>query len=61
MYILYGPPDEKENHPKGGGQTAYPFEAWKYDHVAGIGDNLFFKFIDRTGTGDYRLAPGNGR
>ncbi|HXI44472.1 MAG TPA: GWxTD domain-containing protein [Bryobacteraceae bacterium] len=61
MYILYGPPDELENHPKGGGQTSYPFEAWKYQHVDGIGDDLFFMFIDRTGTSDYRLAPGNAK
>jgi GWxTD domain-containing protein len=61
MYILYGPPDELESHPKAGAQTSYPFEAWKYRHVEGIGDDLFFKFIDPTGTGDYRLAPSNGR
>jgi GWxTD domain-containing protein len=60
MYIVYGPPDEIESHPSGT-QTSYPFEDWKYWHVEGIGDNLFFKFIDRTRTGDYRLAPGNGR
>jgi GWxTD domain-containing protein len=59
MYIIYGPPDEKENHPKP--QTSYPFETWKYYHVEGVGDNLFFMFIDPTGTGDYRLAPGNAR
>ena len=61
MYILYGPPDELESHPKGGGQISYPFEAWKYRHVEGIGDDLFVTFIDRAGTGDYRLAPSNAR
>jgi GWxTD domain-containing protein len=60
MYILYGPPDEIESHPSGT-QTSYPFEDWKYWHVEGVGDNLFFKFIDRMRTGDYRLAPGNAR
>jgi len=60
MYIVYGPPDEIESHPSGATQISYPFEDWKYYHVEGIGDNLFVKFIDRTGTGDYRVAPGNG-
>jgi len=61
MYIVYGPPDELESQPSAGAQTSYPFEVWKYWHVEGIGDNLFVTFIDRTGTGDYHLAPGNAR
>jgi GWxTD domain-containing protein len=60
MYIVYGPPDELEDHPRGP-QMPYPFEVWKYWHVEGIGDNLFVTFIDRTGTGDYHLAPGSAR
>jgi GWxTD domain-containing protein len=61
MYIVYGPPDEIESHPSGGAQTLYPFEVWKYWYLEGIGNNLYFTFIDRTRTGDYRLAPGNAR
>ncbi|MEX2260963.1 MAG: GWxTD domain-containing protein, partial [Bryobacteraceae bacterium] len=61
MYIPYGPPDEIESHPSGGGQTVYPFEIWKYRYVEGIGNNVSFTFVDRTRTGDYRLAPGNAR
>jgi GWxTD domain-containing protein len=60
MYIVYGPPDELEDHPRGP-RMPYPFEVWKYWHVEGIGDNLFITFIDRTGTGDYHLAPGSAR
>jgi GWxTD domain-containing protein len=60
MWIVYGPPDEIESHPSGETRTPYPFEDWKYYHVAGIGDNLFVKFVDRTRTGDFRVAPGNG-
>src|SRR5260370_308951 len=59
MYIVYGPPDEKESHPRGGPQRAYPFEVWMYMHVDGIGNNLTITFIDRTGSGDYQLAPGS--
>lgn len=61
MWIVYGPPDEIESHPNGETRISYPFEDWKYYHVEGIGDNLFVTFVDRTRTGDYRVAPGNGR
>jgi GWxTD domain-containing protein len=61
MYIIYGPPDEKEGHPAGGPQKGYPYELWMYRHLDGIGDNVTVTFIDPTGTGDYRVAPGNGR
>ena len=58
MYIVYGPPDELEDHPQGV-RTGY--QIWLYHHVEGIGDNVTLTFVDRTGTRDYRLAPGNGR
>jgi hypothetical protein len=29
--------------------------------VEGLGDNRFFIFIDKTGSGDVRLAPGSGQ
>ncbi|MFN7998693.1 MAG: GWxTD domain-containing protein [Bryobacteraceae bacterium] len=60
MYIVYGPPDEIESHPAGG-KSPYASEVWLYRHVEGIGDTVFITFIDRTGRGDYRLAPGNGQ
>jgi GWxTD domain-containing protein len=60
MYIVYGPPDEIESHP-GGTQRPYGTEVWLYRHVESLGDNLTVTFIDRTGTGDYQTAPGNGR
>jgi GWxTD domain-containing protein len=60
MYIVYGPPDQIESHPSGDAGTS-PFEVWRYRHIEGIGDNLFVTFIDRTGTGDYHLTPGNAR
>ena len=56
MYIVYGPPDEIESHPKPQGR--YAFEEWMYRHLEGIGDNVIVTFVDRTGTGDWRLAPG---
>jgi len=57
MYIVYGPPDQIESHPSGGVDTP-PFEVWRYRHIESIGDDLSVTFIDKTGTGDYHLAPG---
>ncbi len=67
IYILYGEPDGKESHPsggsyqrefwEGGGQTSvYPFERWRYRHIDGVGDDVELEFVDKTFTGEYRLA-----
>ncbi|HEX2662936.1 MAG TPA: GWxTD domain-containing protein [Candidatus Acidoferrum sp.] len=58
MLILYGPPDEIDSHPKGP-ERPIAVEIWTYRHIEGLGDNKFITFIDRTGRGDFRLAPGN--
>jgi GWxTD domain-containing protein len=50
IYILYGPPDELEVHPRRN-------ETWLYHHVKGVGDNAAFTFVDSTGRGDLRLSP----
>ena len=60
MYIVYGPPEEIESHPQPA-QGVSPFEDWRYYHVAGTGGGGFFTFIDRTGRGDYRLAPSTAK
>ena len=67
IYILHGPPDERETHPtggaynrpihEGGGTTStYPFEVWWYRHIPGVGDDVELEFVDATLTGEYRLA-----
>jgi GWxTD domain-containing protein len=58
MYILWGPPDEIESHPASA-DTQYGNEVWMYRHLSGVGDFTYFTFIDKSGHGDYRLAPGN--
>ncbi len=50
IYILYGPPDEIDSHPKHG------FEDWLYTHINGKGDNIPFRFVDSTGDRDYKLT-----
>jgi len=65
IYIVYGPPDEIDYHPDGerlgSSQPPYPFEDFRYKHVDGVGDDVSVRFIDRTNTGDFHVAPGNGR
>jgi GWxTD domain-containing protein len=56
IYIVYGPPDEIDSHPKQDQKPA--IEYWLYRHIEGLGDNETITFIDRTGRGDYHIAPG---
>ena len=52
IYIVYGPPDEKDSHPG----DAIPFEQWRYRFIAGIGDNVVIEFDDPDKTGEYRMT-----
>jgi GWxTD domain-containing protein len=67
IYIMYGKPDELESHPtggsynrpfnEGGGTTStYPFEKWWYRHIDGVGDDIEIEFVDRSFSGEYRMA-----
>jgi GWxTD domain-containing protein len=67
IYIVYGPPAEIEAHPsggtyqreiwEGGGTTStFPFERWRYRHIDGIGDDIEIEFVDKTMSGEYRMA-----
>ncbi len=67
IYIQYGPPDEMEAHPsggqyvrpaaEGGGETqTYPFEQWHYKFIEGVGRDVIIEFVDKDGTGDYRMT-----
>jgi GWxTD domain-containing protein len=67
IYIMYGPPNEKETHPTGGeydrpsyegggSTTTYPFEDWFYRYIPGVGSGIEIEFVDPTGTGEYRIA-----
>jgi GWxTD domain-containing protein len=50
LYILLGPPDNRETYPRGLGFYGVPTEIWYYG---------FFRvvFVDAYWTGDYRLDP----
>jgi GWxTD domain-containing protein len=67
IYIIYGPPDEKESHPaggkyqrpaeQGGGTTSvFPFEQWRYRYIEGLGTDVTIEFVDPTMSGEYRMT-----
>lgn len=67
IYIKFGKPDEIESHPaggryqrpsyEGGGSTStYPFEKWFYRYIPNVRSGVELEFVDRTGSGEYRLA-----
>lgn len=64
IYILYGPPDEREQHP---GRTdlgipesaplnvRYPSDVWRYHYIDGVGRDVVFEFIDTCRCGKFEL------
>ncbi|HKW18181.1 MAG TPA: GWxTD domain-containing protein [Terriglobales bacterium] len=67
IYIVYGPPDEIEDHPsggsyerpmeEGGGETStYPFADWRYRYIEGIGQEVIIEFVDTCMCGDYHMT-----
>lgn len=67
IYILYGPPDQREASPmggnyerrdyEGGGFTSvYPFERWWYRHLEGVGSDVELEFVDPRFANEYYLA-----
>ena len=67
IYIIWGKPDEIDSHPsggayertieEGGGSTStYPFEDWRYRYLPCCGEDVNLEFVDRSGSGEYRLS-----
>lgn len=67
IYITFGPPDERDEHPsggtyerptaEGGGETTtFPFEDWRYRYIEGIGNDVNIEFVDTTMTGEYHMT-----
>ncbi len=67
IYVIHGPPAQIESHPtggqyqrplrEGGGWTqAYPWERWRYHFIEGIGQDVELEFVDRSLSGQYKLA-----
>jgi GWxTD domain-containing protein len=56
VYISFGPADEIESHPSGGGGKAYPYEQWRYKFIEGVGTNVILDFVDTGNTGEFRMT-----
>ncbi|MBS1858632.1 MAG: GWxTD domain-containing protein [Acidobacteria bacterium] len=55
IYIVYGPPDEKESHPSGD-RGGPPYEEWRYRLIQGIGKDVIVRFVDENRDGRYRMT-----
>ena len=56
IYITFGPPDERDEHPNGDTVTASPYDQWLYRYIQGIGSDVTILFVDVTRSGDYPMA-----
>jgi GWxTD domain-containing protein len=62
IYILYGPPDEKETHAAGtyvrpdGATQTFASDFWLYRYLQGIGPNVLLEFDDPAGTGEFKQS-----
>jgi GWxTD domain-containing protein len=67
IYIAFGPPDEREEHPTGGTYnrpieegggttTVFPFEKWRYRYIDGIGNDVIIEFVDPSMTNEYHMT-----
>ena len=66
IYIVFGKPDDIEDHPggyyqrtaqEGGGPiSTYPFQVWHYRHIDGIGDDVTMEFVDTCQCNDYHYS-----
>ena len=56
IYITFGPPDERDEHPNGDASTTSPFERWRYRYITGIGNDVNMEFVDASGSGDFRMT-----
>ena len=54
IYIVYGPPDEIEEHA--GSPGMYAHQLWRYKYMKGIGRDVSVEFVDTCQCGDYHLT-----
>lgn len=54
IYVKFGAPDEREEHPAD--ETTFPYEKWKYKYLDGMGNDITVEFVDDVGNGNYRMT-----
>ena len=67
IYIVFGKPDEIDDHPsggtyerpmeEGGGETStFPFADWRYRYIEGIGQEVIIEFVDTCMCGEFHMT-----
>jgi GWxTD domain-containing protein len=56
IYIVYGPPDEIDDHSTADTKAAIPFLDWTYRYLDGVGSNVKIEFVDPAGTHDFKMT-----
>ena len=56
IYITFGPPDERDEHPNSDVTTTLPYERWRYLYINAIGNDVNMEFVDAAGSGDFRMT-----
>jgi GWxTD domain-containing protein len=52
----FGGPYERPMYEGGGTTNTFPYQTWRYRNIDGMGNDIELEFVDKTLTGDYRLA-----
>lgn len=63
IYIVYGQPDEWEQHPgrdisippSDPMSERFPSDSWRYHFIQGVGRDVVFEFVDTCRCGEYQL------
>jgi GWxTD domain-containing protein len=62
IYIVYGPPNTIDSHPKGGvigdppDRGDFAYEDWHYSYIDGLGKDVTIEFVDTCNCGEYHLT-----
>lgn len=64
IYIVYGPPDEIDDHsapgsynrPGDSGPHSVPYIDWTYRWIEGVGTNVTIEFVDPAGTHEFHMT-----
>src|SRR5690606_29364027 len=54
VYVKFGPPDEKEEHPAE--ENTFAYERWRYRFIEGAGSDVVIEFVDRNADGSFRMT-----
>ena len=56
IYVMFGPPDERDEHPAGDATRPYPYDRWLYRYIQSVGSNVYMDFVDTTRSGRYVMT-----